>query len=328
MRTSEAGGSIDRHMASEVTASHRHRSSFLRELKKHGFLYCIAIPGIIFLFVFNYLPMFGTIVAFKRFNYKDGLFNSPWAGFENFKFLFGTRDALRATTNTIFLNFLFIVFGTLVAIVLALLLNEIQSKKFKKVSQSVILMPYFLSWIVINVIVYTLINYEHGTLNSFLKAVGVSPVNVYNNAGIWPVLLTVIYCWKSVGLNMVIYLAVLVGVNPDYYDAAMIDGAGKFKQIWYIGLPSLVPVVITLTILAIGRIMNADFGMFYSIVGNNSVVYSTVDVIDTFVYRVMRNVGDIGMSSAAGFLQSVVGFLLVMSVNLAVRRISPENALF
>jgi putative aldouronate transport system permease protein len=328
MTTGKAGDGISRSTGSRTAVSHRSKSLFIREMKRHGFLYMIAVPGILFLFVFNYLPMFGTIVAFKRFNYRDGLFGSPWAGFENFRFLFGTRDALKATYNTIFLNFLFIVFGTALAVVLALLLNEIKSRKFKKVSQSVILMPYFLSWIVISVIVYTLINYEHGTLNTFLKSVGAAPVNLYNNARIWPALLTVIHCWKSVGLNMVIYLAVLVGVNQEYYDAAMIDGAGKFKQVWYISLPSLVPVIITLTILAIGRIMNADFGMFYSIVGNNSVVYSTADVIDTFVYRVMRNVGDIGMSSAAGFLQSVIGCLLVLSVNLAVRRISPENALF
>jgi putative aldouronate transport system permease protein len=314
--------------ANNTTTRSKTAFQFLLEMSKHGPLYLMALPGIIFLFIFNYLPMFGTIIAFKNFNYKDGILKSPWSGIENFKFLLTSDQAGRVIFNTIFLNLMFIFIGTVISMALALLLNEVTHKGFKKVSQSIILMPYFLSWVVISVIVYSILNYEHGTLNTYLQQLGFQPVNVYTDAGIWPFMLTLIYCWKSVGLGMVIYLAVLAGINSEYYEAAMIDGAGKIKQIWHISFPMLIPTTVILTILSIGKIMNADFGMFFSIVGNNSVIYSTADVIDTFVYRSLRELGDIGMSSAVGFLQSTVGFVLVMVSNLIVRKVSKENALF
>ncbi len=288
----------------------------------------MVLPGVVILFLFCYMPMFGTIIAFKNFNYRQGIFGSPWAGFENFRFLLESDRVSRVVFNTVFLNFLFICVGTLLSIGLALLLNEVTSKSFKKASQSIILLPYFLSWIVINVIVYSLFNYERGSINTFLLSIGGTRINVYMDPRAWPFILTVIYCWKSSGLGMVIYLAVLTNINSDYYEAAMMDGAGRIRQMLHISIPMLVPTVIVLTLLSVGRILNADFGMFYAIVGNNSVIYHTADVIDTFVYRTLRDVGDIGMSSAVGFLQSVVGFILVMASNIIVRRIQKENALF
>lgn len=299
----------------------------LLELKKHSVLYIMCLPAIIFFILFNYLPIGGMIVAFKNFNFRDGIFGSPWAGFKNFEFIIRSDMVTRVIFNTIFLNILFIVAGIALGILFAVLLNE-TSLHFRKFVQPVLLLPYFLSWVAVAAIVYSILSYDIGSLNTLLKKLGFEAVNMYNMPILWPGLLTFINSWKTVGLNTVIYTAVLTGIDPSLYEAAQIDGASRRQQIRFISIPMLIPTVIVLTLLSIGRILNADFGLFFNIIGNNSILYSTSDVVDTFVYRSLRQLGDIGMAAAVSFLQSVVGFLFILVMNFLVRKINRENALF
>jgi len=307
----------------------RKRKGFLHEMKKNGSVYFMFIPVGLLLLVFNYLPMAGIIIAFKNFNFTKGMFGSEWAQplLDNFRYLFNSEYALRAVKNTLFLNLLFIFTGLAFEVGLALLLNEIRNKRFKKIAQSVTFLPYFISWIVVGVFTYNLLT-DVGAVNALIRFFGFPPVDFYNLPGLWPFILVMIMRWKVTGYGAVIYLAALAGINSSYYEAASIDGANKFQQVRYISLPLLKPTIIILTLLAIGRIMNADFGMFYSVIGEASPLYKTTDVIDTFVYRGLRVNGDIGMSAAAGFLQSTVAFVLVLGSNLIARRIDKDSALF
>jgi len=299
-----------------------------RELSRNRALYLLALPGLAFFLLFNYLPMFGIIVAFKDFNYRDGFFRSPWAGLKNFGFFFNTYDALHVTRNTVVLNGLFITTSLVLQIGFAVLLNEIRAGWFKKITQSFMFFPYFVSWIVVSVFVYNIFHSQYGSLNHLLRGLGMEPVSWLSRSEYWTWILTFIYDWKWTGFGIIIYLAAIVGINPELFEAAEIDGAGRLTQITRITLPLIMPTAIVLTLLAIGRIMNSDFGMIYGIVGDNSMLYPTTNVIDTYVYRALRQMGDIGMSSAAGLYQSVVGFVLVLGSNLVARRFSDEGALF
>ncbi|MEK8130026.1 ABC transporter permease subunit [Paenibacillus filicis] len=302
---------------------------FMGELGKNGSVYLMFVPVGLLLLVFNYMPMAGLVIAFKDFNFTQGIFGSNWANpiFSNFKFLLNSEYAIRALRNTILLNLLFIFTGLIFEVGLALLLNEIRNRAFKKVAQSVTFLPYFISWIVVGVFTYNLLT-DVGAVNSLIRFFGFEEVDFFNKAGLWPAILVLIMRWKITGYGSVIYLAALTGIDSSYYEAASIDGANRWQQIRYISLPMLKPTVIILTLLAIGRIMNADFGMFYAVIGDASTLYPTTDVIDTFVYRGLRVNGDIGMSSAAGFLQSIGAFVLVLGSNLIARRIDKDSALF
>jgi putative aldouronate transport system permease protein len=299
-----------------------------RELSRNRSLYLLAIPGLVCFLLFNYLPMFGIIVAFKDFNYRDGFFRSPWAGFKNFSFFFTSYDALNVTRNTVVLNSLFITTSLVLQIGFAVLLNEIRAGWFKKLSQSFMFFPYFVSWIVVSVFVYNIFHAQYGSLNHLLRGLGMEPVSWLSRPEYWTWILTVIYDWKWTGFGVVIYLAAIVGINEELFEAAEIDGAGRVTQIGRITLPLIMPTAVVLTLLAIGRIMNSDFGMIYGIIADNSMLYPTTNVIDTYVYRALRQMGDIGMSAAAGLYQSVVGFVLVLGSNLLARRFSNEGALF
>jgi putative aldouronate transport system permease protein len=301
--------------------------SFFTELKYHKTLYLMCVPAIIFFIIFNYMPIAGLVVAFKNFNFRDGLFGSPWVGFENFEFIIKSDMVVRVIFNTIFLNIIFIIAGISLGILFSLLLNE-TSMKFRKFIQPIMLLPYFLSWVAIAAIVYSMLSYDIGSINALLGKLGMEPVNMYNKPRLWPGILTFINTWKNVGINTVIYTAVLTGINPSYYEAADIDGASRMQKIFHISIPMLIPTVIVLTLLSIGRILNADFGLFFNIIGNNSILYKTADVVDTFVYRSLRQLGDIGMAAAVSFLQSVVGFIFILTMNFLVRKINRENALF
>ncbi|QJD88454.1 sugar ABC transporter permease [Cohnella herbarum] len=289
----------------------------------------MVLPGLIYLLINNYLPMFGTIIAFKDFNYTDGLWGSGWAGFKNFQFLFTTQDAYIITRNTLLYNAVFIVFNLAVALTVALLLNEIRKRFLQNVYQSVLLLPYLISFSIVGYLVYSFLSMEYGFINSgVLKKLGLPPISWYMEAKYWPFILVLVNAWKYIGYSSVIYLAAIAGINHEYYEAARIDGANRWKQMTRITLPLIRPVVIVMTLLLVGRIFYADFGLFYQVTMNTGILLPTTNVIDTYVYRALIQTGDIGMSSAAGLFQSVVGFLLVFSVNLLIRKVDRENALF
>ncbi|WP_224724909.1 ABC transporter permease [Paenibacillus vietnamensis] len=302
----------------------------LKELVKNRTLYLMAFPGILLFFLFNYLPMAGVIVAFKRYSFSTGLFGSPWAKplLGNFQFFFSSDAFWRVTRNTLFLNFSFIFFGTLIALALSILLNEVRFLKVKKTIQSSILLPYFISWIVVGVFAYALFNFDYGLINQGLQLLGIAAKDWYNSYEAWPFIMTFVSIWKTAGYTSIIFLAVLAGIDATYYEAAEIDGAGKWSKIRHITIPHLMPTATILTLLAIGRIMYADFGMFYAIIGENSILYPSADVIDTYVYRTLRKLGDVGMSSAVGLYQSVIGFCLVLVSNKIARKYQDEGSIF
>jgi len=291
--------------------------------KDNWIMILMCLPVFVSLLVFNYIPMLGVVMAFQEFRADLGIFNSSWVGFDNFVFFFTSGDAMRVTFNTVFLNALFIIAGTVAAVVIALLLFEVVKKWLIKVYQTFMILPSFLSWVVVGFMTYALFSSTMGLLTWD------GGIRWYEDASVWPAILTIAVVWKNVGLNCIIYYAGLMNVNQEYYEAAAIDGAGKLKQAWYISLPSLVPLISIMTILAIGGIMRADFGMFYNLTRDVPVLYPTTDVIDTFVFRMLRVVplGE-GMGAAVGLYQSVVGFVLIVVTNMIVNKFQPDNALF
>jgi len=291
----------------------------------HRALYLMALPGILYFFVFCYLPMFGVIIAFKNYNFRDGILGSPWAGFDNFEFFFTSPDLFRVTYNTLFLNALFIVVGTAVAVGAAILLNEIRSKYGARIFQTLIFFPYFISWIVVALFLGTFLAYEKGIINRLLIDFGMERFDFMNSPAVWPAILVIVYLWKSTGYGVIIYLAAISGINPDYYEAARIDGASRLQQVMRILLPQLRPTILVLFILAVGRIFYGDFGMIYALVGDNGQLYSTTDVIDTYVFRSMRTLGDMGMTSAVGLYQSLMGMLMILITNWISKKLSDEK---
>jgi len=303
-------------------------SKKFRDFKKNSALLFMALPAIILVLIFSYIPMFGIIVAFKDFRYDKGFWGSAWIGFENFRFFFTSLYAWRITRNTVCLNALFFSAGLVVSLAFALMLHEITKRWFVKFCQTAYFFPYFLSWVVVGFTLFAFLNMRLGILNDFLKTIGLQPVHWYIKPEYWPAILVLVYLWKSVGLFSVIYYAGLMGIDPAYYEAAAIDGATRWQMITKISIPLITPLMVIIMLLQIGRIFYADFGMFYQLPRNIGMLYPTTDVIDTYVYRSLRVVGDIGMSAAAGFYQAVVGLILIGSANYLVRRINPENALF
>lgn len=297
-------------------------------LRKNAPFLLMASPGIALLLVFSYLPMFGVVIAFKNFRAVDGIFGSAWVGLKNFEFLFRSPVLGRITTNTLLLNALFIVTGTIAAIALALLLNEVRLKYAARAYQTVVFFPYFISWVIVGYFSFAMLNSDYGLLNSALSRLGIAPVAWYSSPQYWPWILMFTNIWKGVGYGSILYLAGMLAINTEYYEAAALDGANKLQQIRYITLPFLVPIMIITTLLAIGRIFYADFGLFYYVTRDNSLLYPTTDVIDTYVYRALRVNADIGMAAATGLYQSVIGFVLVVLSNWFVKRLDPDRSLF
>ncbi|NBC72460.1 ABC transporter permease subunit [Paenibacillus sacheonensis] len=301
----------------------------LRKLWKYRALWILALPGILLLLVNNYLPMFGVFLAFKDFNFSRGIWGSAWNGLDNFKFMFTTNDIWYTIAHTIGYNLAFLVINTVLSVLVALLLNEVKNRAMSKFYQSTMLLPHFISMVVVAYLAFGFFNPELGFINkSILEPMGREGVSWYMEPQYWPYILTVVNIWKSVGFGSIIYLATIVGIDKEYYEAAMLDGAGKWKQMTKITLPFLIPVIIILTLLAIGRIFSADFGLFYQVTMNSGMLKSTTEVIDTYVYSALLVSGDTNLASAAGLLQSVVGFILVVSVNMVVKRVSNDNSLF
>jgi putative aldouronate transport system permease protein len=291
-------------------------------------LLIMATPGILFLLVFAYLPMVGLIIAFKDYRFADGILGSAWVGLENFRFLFGTDIAIRVTRNTLMMNTIFIIVNTTGSLVIALLLNEIYRSWASKYYQTMLFFPYFISWVIVSYFVFAFLNANTGLVNQLLVSMGLDRVIWYRAPEFWPVILALGNFWKGVGFGSVIYLAGILAISSSYYEAAQIDGATKLQQIRHITLPLIRPLVIILVLLSIGHIFNADFGLFYFVPRDIPLLYETTDVIDTFVYRSLVELGDISMAAAAGFYQSIVGLVLVLVANWLVRRINPEEALF
>lgn len=301
----------------------------LKVVVRYSPLYLMMLPGLLYLLINNYLPMAGLIIAFKDVDYRKGVFGGDWIGFKNFEYLFKTADAWIITRNTLFYNMAFILINTILAIMIAILLNELAAKKAKRFYQSAILLPYLLSWVIIGYLVNALLNTELGFVNkSILPLFGGGSVMWYMEPKRWVWILPLVNAWKQVGYLSIIFYSAVLGIDTEYYEAAALEGANKVQQIRHITLPLIQPVILTMVLLSIGRIFRADFGLFYYVPLNTGTLYSTTNVIDTYVYRGLMQLGDIGMSSAAGAYQAVVGFVFVLISNMLVRRLNPENALF
>jgi len=286
----------------------------------------LALPAIVIIFVFAYIPMAGIFIAFKNVNYAQGIFRSPWVSFENFSFFFTSSDAWTVVRNTLGYNIVFIAIGTLLSILFALLLNEIISRKFLKTYQTLFFFPYFFSWIIVAYMAYSFIG-PYGVATGWMENIGVD-FDFYTEAWIWPILLTVINIWKGLGYTSIIFYAGILGISNEYFEAAAIDGANKFQTIRKITIPLLMPLITIMTLLAIGKIFYSDFGLFFFVPREIGQLYPVTQVIDTYVYRMLRQSGDIGMSSAVGLFQSLMGFAVVLFSNYLVRRVNDENKLF
>lgn len=304
------------------------KTGFAHEFVRNKVLFFMMIPAVVLVILFAYIPMSGLVLAFKNFQYNLGIFGSPWCGLENFRYFFISGTGWLVTRNTIFYNLLNLVTSQLLAIVFAVIITEMQGKIFKKVSQSIIFLPYFISWVIVGTFVYNIFNYEVGTCNTILKAVGMHPVNFYEIPTAWVWIITCFNSWKWTGYNSVIYIAAITGIDAACYEAAQIDGANIWQKIRYITLPSIKPTLITMLLLNVGRILRGDFQMFYQIVGNNGQLYNATDVIDTFVFRSLLTSGDVGMTAAATFYQSVLCFIIIMVVNSIVKHVDQDYALF
>ncbi|KOP65889.1 ABC transporter permease [Paenibacillus solani] len=308
-------------------------SGFIKKVIRNRFMLLMILPGTIWFLIFAYLPMFGTVLAFKDFRISpDGffasVFNSEWVGFKNFEYLFTTNDAYIITRNTILYNLAFIILGLVIAVGFAIMLSELVNKRTAKVYQTGMFLPHFLSWVIISYFAFTFLSVDKGTLNQIITYFGGDPISWYSEAKYWPFILVFVGIWKGVGYNSVIYLAAITGIDKSYYEAAVIDGASKWKQVRYITIPLLKPLMIILTILAIGGIFRSDFGLFYQLPKDSGALYPVTNVIDTFVYRGLINMGDIGMSTAAGLYQSLVGLILILVANYIVRKIEKDHAIF
>lgn len=310
------------------------RRKFWKRVVRYRVLILMALPGLAYLVINNYLPMLGVTIAFKEIDYsRKGLFNllfrNEWIGFKNFEYLFKTNDAYIITRNTILYNGGFIILNTVAAIAVAIVLNEIRNRFASRLYQSLILLPYLISMVIVGYLVLSLLNVENGFMNkTVLPMLGIEPISWYSEPAYWPYILTLVNLWKNIGYLCIIYLAAIVGINHEYYEAAIIDGANKWQQITRITVPLIAPTITIMVLLAVGRIFYSDFGLFYQVPLNSGALKSTTDVIDTYVYRGLMTLGDIGMSSAAGLYQSAVGFVLILLSNWLVRRRSRDQALF
>ena len=298
-----------------------------KEKFKNDFpLYMMMLPGILYLIANNYLPMFGILLAFKRINYATGILKSPWVGLSNFEYLFKTKDAFIMIRNTLAYNAVWIVMDLVIAVFIALCMNEIAQRKIAKVIQPIICFPSMVSAVILSFLVYAFLSHSYGYLNTRFFAD--NPVQWYTTAKYWPFILTIVHIWQGAGQSSVIYMASIGGIDKGLYESARIDGATKFEQIRYITLPLLKPMITMMLLLSIGRIFNSDFGLFYQVTLNNGMLYETTQTIDTFVYRALMISNNVGQSSAASVFQAVIGFVLVMVSNMLVRKINPENSLF
>lgn len=288
----------------------------------------MALPPALFIFVFSYLPMLGLIIAFKDFKVSKGILGSAWCGLKNFKFFFQSTDAWIVLRNTIGMNLLFIALTLVFSVAIALMLNELRSRRTVKTIQTIMFFPYFLSWVVVSYMLYAFLNHNYGIINTALAALGLPSVAWYSESKYWPWILTFMYIWKNAGYNAIIYYASIMGIDESYYEAAAIDGATRRQITWRITLPLLKKIIICMTLLQIGRVMYSDFGLFYQLPRDMGALFSTTQVLDTYIFRMLRVTGNVGVSAAVGCFQAIVGFILIMTANGIVRKIDKESAMF
>lgn len=303
-------------------------NEFLNEFNKNKALFLMIAPAVILTIILCYIPMSGLVMAFKNFRYDMGVFGSPWSGLENFKYFFLSGTGARVTFNTIFFNLINLITSQFLSMVVAIFIAEIFGRTYKKVCQSLIFLPYFISWVIVGTFVYNIFNYETGTFNSILKFFGQDPINMYSIPSAWVWIIMIFNSWKWVGYNSIIYMAAITNIDVECYEAADIDGANIFQKIRSITFPSIMPTIIVMLLLNVGRILRGDFQMFYQIVGNNGQLFNATDVIDTFVFRSLLTSSDIGMTAAVSFYQSLLCLIIIVTVNGIVKRVNKEYALF
>ena len=306
----------------------RRKQSLWKRFSTSKMLLLMCLPAIAFFVIFNYAPMPGIWIAFTNFNYRDGIFGSPFVGFKNFEFLIKSGQLWLLTRNTVLYNLAFIVLGNILAISFAVMLNEIRLKYFKKITQSIMFLPYFISVVLVGVIAFNLLNYDNGALNGFIEGVGGEPVKVYSTPGAWPGIITLTHLWQSTGYGTIVYFAAIMGIDRVLFEAAAIDGASAWQRIRYIILPSLKPIFVILLLFALGGIMHGNFGLFWNLVGQNAALFQTTDIIEPAVYRMVMSQNNFTTSTAVGLYQSIFGFAIVISANWIVRRMNPDYALF
>ena len=304
------------------------KHGFIFEMKKNSALYLMTVPAVVFLLVFSYYPMLGIQIAFKEYNIVDGMWKSPFVGLLYFKAFFKSRFFTEVTINTLYLNLLFIISMTVVSISIALLLNEVASSKLKKIFQTAMFFPYFISMIIVSAIVYGLLNDRYGAVNGFLKDIGLQTHVWYNMPELWRGILTLISTWQGFGYTVIIYLAVIVSMDPQIYEAARTEGANRLQEIFMITLPQLIPTIIIMTLLALGGIFKGNFGLIYTIIGDNGMLLAKTDVIDTYVFRLMRVDGSFSLATAVGLYQSILGFIVVLIFNKLSKLYDDSMGLF
>ena len=302
------------------------RKGFWGQVRKNRTLLCMLLPALLYVVIFSYIPMFGITIAFKDYNYNGGILGSPWCGFKNFEYLKISGKLWALTRNTLLYNLAFIVFGIIFEVGFAVMLSEITKKTFKKVTQAFMFLPYFISWVVVSTIMLNIFG-QNGVLSNVLAHFGIEDFSIYQQIRQWPVIMVAIRIWKQTGYGTVVYLAAIAGLSQEMFEAASIDGASIWQKIRYITIPGLKPTIFIMFLLSVGNIFRGDFGMFYQLVGNNQLLLETSDVIDTFVYRSLITSPNIGMSAAAGFYQSVLCFVTIVSVNWLVKKVDPDYTL-
>lgn len=305
-----------------------YKPPFLRTVKKHWILLLMLLPAVAYVIIFSYIPMTGVVLAFKNYQYAGGIYGSPWNGLNNFNALLVAGKLGQVTRNTLLYNIAFIFLGMVFEMGSAILLNEVVFKKFKKTAQTFMFLPYFISWVVAGAIMYNVFNFERGVANHLIASLGGQPFDLYNTPGAWPPVLIFLKIWKGTGYGSVVYLAAITGLDQEMFEAATIDGANVWQKIRYITIPSLVPTMMILVLLAIGNIFRGDFGLFYQTVKSSAILQPVTDVIDTYVFRLLINNSDVGVSAAAGLYQSVLCFITITICNKLVKKVQPDYALY
>jgi putative aldouronate transport system permease protein len=304
------------------------KTSFIKKISQNSTLLFMCLPAILFFLAFSYAPMPGAYIAFTKFNYNKGIFASPFVGLQNFKFLFQSGQLALLLKNTILYNIAFILLGNFLQLTFAILLNEVKSKTFKKLTQSMMFLPYFISAVLVSLLVYNMINYDFGFISSLVRSTGGTMPKLYSQAGAWPFIIVLVNMWQTTGYGTVVYFAAITGIDESMLEAARVDGANGFQRIRYIILPCLKPTVVILFLFALGGILKGNFGLFYNLVGANSVLYESTDIIETYVYRALMNNFNFSQGSSVGLFQSLVGFVIVLVANGVTRRIEPDYSLF
>jgi putative aldouronate transport system permease protein len=305
-----------------------HFKNFFREVRRKRVLFLMILPIIVYFVIFAYIPMPGAYIAFVDYSIGKGIFGSDFVGFKNFEFLAKTGDLWRITKNTLLYNFAFLAFCNLFQVAFAIMISELGSKWFKKISQSVILLPYFISMVIVGFFAYNLFNYDHGFINTLLVNIGLEKHDFYSDQGIWKYIIVFFKVWNQTGYGMIIYLATITGISADIYEAAALDGASPTQKIRYITIPLLKATVILLFLFGLGGILKGSFDLFYNLIGTNSVLFPQTDIIDTFVFRSLVGQFNFSQGAAVGFYQSIFGLILVLLVNAVVKKIEPDSALF